>query len=43
VLLGESGGRDVVAVWRPGSKQPALKAVRLPKRSGHSDSFAPLG
>ena len=43
VLLGESGGRDVVAVWRPGGAELALKAVPLPERSGHSDTFAPLG
>lgn len=42
VLLGESGGRDVVAVWRPGQTRPALKPVRLPERSGGSDSFAVL-
>ena len=43
VLLGESGGRDVVAVWRPGQARLALKTVNLPERDGGSDSFAPLG
>jgi hypothetical protein len=43
VLLGESGGRDVVAVWRPGDKRLRLKAVELPERDGGSDTFAPLG
>lgn len=43
VLLGESRGRDVVAVWRPGGEQPAVKTVRLPERSGGSDTFAPVG
>jgi hypothetical protein len=43
VLLGESEGRDVVAVWRPGQARLAVKRVRLPERSGGSDSFAPLG
>ena len=43
VLLGESAGRDVVAVWRPGHRQLSVKSVHLPERSGGSDSFAPLG
>ncbi|MBA2384810.1 MAG: hypothetical protein H0V68_09150 [Actinobacteria bacterium] len=43
VLLGESSGRGVVAVWRPGGEAPAVKTLRLPERSGGSDSFAPLG
>jgi hypothetical protein len=43
VLLGESGGRDIVAVWRPGDAELTLKTVRLPERSGGSDTFAPLG
>ena len=42
VLLGETEGRDIVAVWRPGHPRPALKQVRLPERSGGSDSFAVL-
>jgi hypothetical protein len=43
VLLAESDGRDVVAVWRPGHRRLAVKDVRLPQRSGGSDSFAPIG
>ena len=42
VLLGESGGRDVLALWRPGDKRFRLKAVELPARDAGSDSFAPL-
>jgi hypothetical protein len=30
---------DVVAVWRPGQPRIAVRQVRLPKRSGSSDSF----
>ncbi len=44
VLLGESNGKDVVAVWRPGQRRLALKTVQLPDRSeSGSDSFAPIG
>jgi hypothetical protein len=43
VLLGESEGRDVVAVWRPGEARLGVRTVRMPERSGGSDSFAPLG
>jgi hypothetical protein len=44
VLLAESGGKDLVAVWRPGRRRLAVKAVRLPDRSDSgSDSFALLG
>lgn len=42
VLLGESDGKDIVAVWRPGKRRLALKTVRLPERTSGSDSFAPL-
>jgi hypothetical protein len=43
VLLSESGGKDVVAVWRPGEARLAIKTVPLPDRSDSgSDSFAPL-
>jgi hypothetical protein len=44
VLLAESGGKDMVAVWRPGQQHLAVKTVRLPDRSSSSgsDSFAPL-
>jgi hypothetical protein len=43
VLLGESGGKEVVAVWSPGRKRLAVKTVHLPERNSGSDSFAPLG
>ena len=42
VLLGESAGKEVVALWRPGQKRLAVKAVRLGRHSGYSDTFAPL-
>jgi hypothetical protein len=42
VLLGESSGRDFVAVWRPGRQHLALKTVQLPERTGGGDSFAVL-
>jgi hypothetical protein len=42
VLLAESSGRNVVAVWRPGEERLALKVVRLPERDSGSDSFALL-
>lgn len=41
VVLGRSGRRDVVAVWRPGERRLAIKSVRLRPRIG-SDSFAPI-
>jgi hypothetical protein len=41
VLLAESNGEQIVAVWQPGQRRLALKTVRL-KRTGGSDSFAPL-
>ncbi len=40
VWLAESGGRDVVAVWRPGQRRIAVRPVRLPARNSGSDSFA---
>jgi hypothetical protein len=40
VFLGESNGRDFVAVWRPGWRRLALKTVHLPEGAG--GSFAPL-
>jgi hypothetical protein len=43
VLLGESLGKSVVAVWRPWARRLAIKTVHLPKRTGESDSFAPVG
>lgn len=42
VLLGESAGNDVVAVWRPGMQRLAVKTVQLPERIGVSDTFAPV-
>jgi hypothetical protein len=39
VMLAQSVGRTVVAVWRPGQKRVAVKPVRLPRRDGGSDSF----
>jgi hypothetical protein len=42
VLLAESDGKEVVAVWRPGRRSLALKPVQL-EPTGGSDSFAPLG
>jgi hypothetical protein len=43
VLLGESNGKDVVAVWRPGQRRLGIKTVSLPDRSDSgNDSFAPL-
>ncbi len=43
VLLAQSRGRDIVAVWRPGGRRLSLKTVHLPERGDSgSDSFAPL-
>jgi hypothetical protein len=43
VLLAESNGKDVVAVWRPGQRRLGIKTMSLPNRSDSgSDSFAPL-
>ncbi len=42
VLLGESSGKDIVAVWRPGQRRLAVQTVHLPERTSGSDSFAPL-
>lgn len=41
VVLGEDD-RKFVAVWRPGQRDLFLKRVEFPRRSGYSDSFAPL-
>ena len=44
VLLAESAGKDVVAVWQPGQKRLKVKTVRLPGRhNAGSDAFAILG
>jgi hypothetical protein len=40
VLLAENDGRDFVAAWRPGQRTLPIKLLRLPKRTGGSDSFA---
>ena len=37
VLLSQDAG--IVAVWRPGQKQLALRHLRLPRPSGGSDAF----
>ena len=42
VLLGESSGKDIVAVWRPGQRRLAVQSVHLPERTSGSDSFAAL-
>jgi hypothetical protein len=42
VLLGETGTRDFVAVWRPGEERLRVKSVMLPRRTSGSDTFAPL-
>lgn len=47
VLLAERSPRDesgsaIVAVWRPGQRRLALKAVGLPQRTGGGASFAPF-
>jgi hypothetical protein len=42
VLLGESTGRDIVAVWRPGQRRLAAKTMHIPERTSGSDSFAAL-
>jgi hypothetical protein len=36
---GPGRGHDVVAVWRPGQRQIALRPVRLPARTSGSDTF----
>lgn len=44
LLAEEGGGRDIVAVWRPGERDLGVATVNLPSdrsRSG-SDSFAPI-
>jgi hypothetical protein len=41
-ILGETGRKGFVAVWRPGAAKLQIKQVRLPQRTSGSDSFAPL-
>jgi hypothetical protein len=36
---GPSGDRNLVAVWKPGQRQIALRPVRLPARNSGSDTF----
>ena len=44
VLLARSGGKDVVAVWRPGQESLGVKSMRLRARDNiASNAFAPLG
>jgi hypothetical protein len=42
VMLAESTGRDVVAVWRAGQRRIAVRRVSLPNRNSGSDSFVVL-
>ena len=43
VLLARSGGRYVVALWKPGQKRLRLKSVRLPALApGSGPTFAPV-
>jgi hypothetical protein len=39
VMLAETAGQDVIAVWRPGQKRIAFKTMQLPARNSGSDSF----
>jgi hypothetical protein len=43
VMLAQTGGpgraRNLVAVWKPGQRQIALRPVRLPARNNGSDTF----
>jgi len=39
MLAQTSGDRDLVAVWKPGQRQIALRLVRLPARNSGSDAF----
>ncbi len=36
---GPSGDRNLVAIWKPGQRQIALRPVRLPTRNSGSDTF----
>jgi hypothetical protein len=42
VLLGEDDNGSFVALWRPRQPKLGLKRIRLPARTGASDTFAPL-
>lgn len=39
VMLAETEGRNVVAVWRPGQKRIRVRSVPLPARNSGSDAF----
>jgi hypothetical protein len=43
IMLAQTSGpsvdRDLVAVWKPGQRQIALRLVRLPARNSGSDAF----
>jgi len=39
VMLAETEGRNVVAVWRPGQRRIRVRPVRLPARNSGSDAF----
>jgi len=43
VILAESGGRELVGVWRPGDRRIAVRRVSLPRRNSGSDSFVVAG
>ena len=43
VILAEDDRRTAVAVWRPGGRRLAVRAIDLPERDRSSDSFVPLG
>jgi hypothetical protein len=39
VMLAETEGRNVVAIWRPGQKRIKVRSVRIPARNSGSDAF----
>jgi len=39
VILADSGGANLVAVWRPGDARIATQTVPLPRNYSGSDSF----
>jgi hypothetical protein len=39
VMLAETAGQHVVAVWRPGQARIAIRRIELPPRRSGSDSF----
>jgi hypothetical protein len=38
-LSGGAAGRNLVAIWKPGQKQLAIRALQLPARTNGSDTF----